>query len=175
MPTDVSLASQRVCLLLSLASLLEALREDAAVKELAGLKPGNMLPGGARVPGTSYELPTDVAALLMARLTMSRGEAPLAVLQALARADAEARHALLTGIAPPPVSSLYMHCPQGPQGGMDFNAALRRLMKAAEALFTPTQALRLDELLASWEDEPATLDEMPVQRFVAQFIRNAPP
>jgi hypothetical protein len=172
---EASIENQRTCLVLALASLLEALRETEAVTELAGLKPSGMLPGGARVPGTSYELPTDVAAQLMARLTMRRGEAPVVLLQALARADAQARHAVLTGAVPPLVRSLYPDCPPVASTGTDFDSALHRLMNAADALFTPTQALRLDELLAGWEEAPDTLDEMPVQRFVSQFIRNAPP
>jgi hypothetical protein len=176
MPTPEStLAHARICLVVALAALLEALRESAAVKELAGLKPGAMLPGGARVPGTSYELPADLAAQLMARLTVSRGEVPLGLLQALARADAQARQAVLTGAAPPLVDSLYPHLDAASAGGSSFEAALQRLMNAADALFTPTQALRLDELLAGWEEAPATLDALPVQRLVAQFVRNAPP
>ena len=176
MPTpESSLSNARSCVVVSLAALLEALRETAAIKELSGLKPSGMLPGGARVPGTSYELPTDVAAQLMARLTVGRGEAPLALLQALARADAEARQAVLTGAAPPLIGSLYVHCAGSPAGAVPFETALQRLMSAADALFTPTQAQRLDDLLADWEEAPALLDALPVQRFVAQFVRNAPP
>ena len=33
---------------------------------------------------------------------------------------------------------------------------------------------RIDELLFSWGQTPELIDETPIQRFVAQFVRNAP-
>jgi hypothetical protein len=52
---------------------------------------------------------------------------------------------------------------------------LLRLLEAVEAMFTPQQARRLDHLMYAWGQAPLELDEMPVQQFVAQFVRNAAP
>ncbi len=53
--------------------LLEALYEPAAVPVLATLKPADMRPGGARVPGTSYELEAPQATRVMRELLALRG------------------------------------------------------------------------------------------------------
>jgi hypothetical protein len=34
---------------------------------------------------------------------------------------------------------------------------------------------RIDALLYDWGQLPQQMDAMPVQKFIAQFVRNAPP
>ena len=100
-------AAQRQRLLTALAALLEALYDHSAVQVLSTLKPADMRSGGARIPGTSYELPPQTAARAMQQLAAMRGaEAASSLFVALADADVAARHAALTGAAPPVVAKL---------------------------------------------------------------------
>jgi hypothetical protein len=167
----------RIAVLNTIASLLEALKQPEATRELAQLPPQGMLPGGARVVGTSYELPVEVATKLMAGLAALAGNAPQALLTALARGDADARLAVLKGQPPPTVSMLYAHCAgiEAPSQFADYRSALARIADVVETMFSPGQVRRLFELVDEWFEQPAALDAVPLQRFVAQFIRNAPP
>lgn len=168
----------RAGLLHTVAALLEALQRDEAVRELRQLSPRDMLPGSARVVGTSYELPVPAAARLMTGLAAIIGPAPPpALLEALAAGDAEARTAVLKGVAPPPVASLYPSVAGMalPALATDRLGALQRLADVAETSFPPARVRKLFELIDDWYETPQQLDEMPLQRFVAQFVRNAPP
>ena len=88
-----------------------------------------------------------------------------------------ARQAALSGAAPPLVSGLYPLCKPAlaAAGSESLRAALLRLYQVCEQLFTLTHMRRLDELLYAWGQAPEQIDTMPVQRFIAQFVRNAPP
>jgi hypothetical protein len=172
-----ALAQSRQRLVVIVAVMLEAIYQPSAIKVLAGLRPRDMRAGGARVPGTSYELPAETAAKTMRELLALRGVQADALVLALAEADIVAREAALFAKPLPTVSGLYPHC-----AGLDnlansqtYRAALGRLMDAVESVFTPSQLHRLEDLLMSWAEAPQKLDEMPVQQFVAQFVRNAPP
>lgn len=170
--------SARAALLHTVAALLEALQREEAVRELRLLSPRDMLPGGARVVGTSYELPVPAAARLMSGLAALAGPAaPAALIEALATGDAEARQAVLRGTPPPPVASLYAHTAGMvlPPLAADVAGALRRLADVVESSFPPARVRRLFELIDEWFETPRSLDEMPLQRFIAQFVRNAPP
>jgi hypothetical protein len=170
---DPAIARQRLLVLMS--TLLESLHEPAAVTVLATLKPGYMQSGGARIPGTSYELSVERAAEAMEKLLLLRGPVPSGFSAAFAQADMDARYAALAGKDPPRISSLYPWCTNVADAGGPFPLVLVRLLDAVEAIFTPQQARRLDNLLYSWGQAPLELDEMPVQQFVAQFVRNAAP
>jgi hypothetical protein len=173
-PEQTALARQR--LLVTVATMLEALYEPTAVQVLATLRPAHMRPGGARVPGTSYELPADTAARAMQQLVALAGGRADALLAALAEADIEARMASLSGRAPPELGSLYAHCADIAAAGSEtLESAMRRLYLAAERIFTLTHMRRIDEQFHKWSEDPASIDRMPVQMFVARFIRNAPP
>jgi hypothetical protein len=169
-----ALARQR--LLAVSAVLLEALYEPGAVQVLATLRPADMRPGGARVPGTSYELESPTAARAISGLLALRGVRADALAQALAEADLVARYAMLAGQPPPMLSTLYPHCtPDITVPAADsFEAALQALQAAAEKIFTPGQARRIATLADQWRQQPASVDTMPVQLFVAGFVRNAP-
>src|SRR5262245_32315098 len=149
-PIQTDNAAQRQRLLMALAALLEALYDRSAVEVLSTLKPADMRSGGARIPGTSYELPPQTAARAMQALAAMRGGQPAAALfGALADADVAARHAALTGVAPPVVASLYPLCTAEMDcaGSGSIGAALLRLFQAGEQPFTLTRMRRLDELL----------------------------
>jgi hypothetical protein len=173
-PEQTALARQR--LLVTVAMMLEALYEPTAVQVLATLRPAHMRPGGARVPGTSYELPVEMAARAMQQLLALAGGRADALLAALAAADIEARMASLAGRAPPELGSLYVHCADiTAAGSQTLESAMRRLYLAAERIFTLTHMRRIDEQFHKWSSDSAGIDRMPVQQFVARFIRNAPP
>lgn len=169
-------APMRQRLLAVSAALLDALYDARAVPVLATLRPADMRPGGARVPGTSYELEVDNAARAMRELLALRDVQADALLQALAQADQVARYAVLAGQAPPTVGTLYQHCTRdlAPPGSESLEAAMSALQAAAARLFTPGQARRIAALCARIGAEPQELDAMPVQQYVAGFVRNAP-
>ena len=59
----------RACLMDSLACAFQALRFPACVQRLGPVVPGATLPGGARVPGTAFELDPVQAAFNIAVVT----------------------------------------------------------------------------------------------------------
>jgi hypothetical protein len=171
---QIVLARQR--LLVTVAMMLETLYDEKAVQVLATLRPAHMRPGGARVPGTSYELPADMATRAMQQLVALAGGRADALLAALATADIEARMASLSGSTPPVLGSLYAHCADVVATGSEtLESAMQRLYLAAEKIFTLTHMQRIDEQFHKWTADPDGIDRMPVQMFVARFIRNAPP
>jgi 2-methylcitrate dehydratase len=169
-------AATRQRLLAVSAALLEALYDAGAVAVLATLRPADMLPGGARVPGTSYELEPATAARAMRALLALRGVQADALIAALAQADQLARYALLAGQPPPTLASLYQHCTRDIQaaGSDSLEEGLKALVAAAERIFTPPQARRIAMLCQAVRSEPQNLDAMPVQQFVAGLVRNSP-
>lgn len=175
MPEADRNALPRQHLLLVTALLLEAMAEPGAVAVLATLKPADMRPGGARVPGTSYELEPAQAVRVMRELLAVRGGRADALFIALAAADAAARRALLAGTEPPRLASLYPHCVlEGVAASESFEAALKRLYQAADRIFTLTQMRRIDAQCFEWKERPQLLDAVPVQQFVARWVRNTP-
>jgi len=162
-------------LLVVTGMLLEALYEPAAVPVLATLKPADMRPGGARVPGTSYELEAPTAARVMRELLAQRNGRADALLAALAEADITARRAMLAGKEPPLLADMYRYCTAdiAAAGAEALEPALQRLYVAADRLFTLTQMRRIDALCFEWREHPQVLDAMPVQQYVARWVRNA--
>jgi hypothetical protein len=156
--------------------LLEALHEPGAEAVLATLKPADMRPGGARVPGTSYELEAPLAAQVMQSLLARRGGHADALLAALAEADIAGRFAVLKGTEPPRLASLYPFCTAdtAAAGAETLETAIKRLYVAANRIFTLTQMRRIDAQCFEWKEHPQTLDAMPVQQFVARWVRNTP-
>lgn len=169
-------APLRPRLLALTAALLDALYDAGAVQVLATLRPADMRPGGARVPGTSYELQADNAARAIRELLALRGVQADDFAQALAQADQVARYAVLAGQAPPTVGSLYQHCTRDltAPGADDLETALNALNEAGSKLFTPSHARRISALCEKLRVQPEALDMMPVQQFVAGFVRNSP-
>lgn len=177
MSNDVEFhAAPRQRLLAVIAALLDGLFDARAVEVLSTLRPADMRPGGARVPGTSYELDAPQAARAMQGLLALRQVRADALAEALAQADQLARYAMLAGQPPPALSTLYAHCTRdiGAPGSDSLDGALQALQDAAARLFPPTQARRIATLSEQWRQLPTRLDATPVQQFVAAFVRNAP-
>lgn len=169
-------AAARQRLLVVTGMLLEAMQERAVEAVLATLKPADMRPGGARVPGTSYELEVPEATRVMRELLALRQGSADTLLAALAEADAAARLAVLTGKDPPRLAALYPYCTAktAAEGSESLETALKRLYVAAGRIFTITQMRRIDELCFQWRAQPELFDAMPVQQFVARWVRNTP-
>lgn len=170
-------AAARQRLLVVIAALLEGLYDAAAVKVLQTLKPADMRSGGARIVGTSYELPARTAARAMQQLLAIRNvNAAGPLLEALADADVVARLAMITGQQPPVMGSLYPLCTAelSLAGSDSLRGSLLRLYVVCEKVFTLTHMRRIDALLYDWGQSPQLVDAMPVQKFIAQFVRNAP-
>lgn len=132
------LGAARHCLIDALACGFESLRDAECAALVGPLVPGALMPGGARIPGTSLELDPAQAAfclsVLLARSPHSEdwlelpsvcGAAALAAV--LATADYLARKATMEGKSPPTV---------------------RNLLAAA------VKALEIQAVLASASDEP---------------------
>jgi 2-methylcitrate dehydratase len=107
----------RYCLMDTLACGLQALQYPACRKLLGPVVPGAVMPGGARVPGTSYELDPVQAAFnigAMVRwldfndtwLAAEWGHPSDNLGAILAVADYQARNALMQGLDPPTVREL---------------------------------------------------------------------
>jgi hypothetical protein len=170
------IAIARSAVLDAVATVILSLRERESAQVLARIPPTAMLPGGARVVGTSYELEPAMAAAVMTSIVGDAGAQFGRLLRALAKGDADARLAVLKGTPPPTVSALYPHCagiPLPPGGRPE--QAFGRLATSIEGMWGPRQVQKLLEQIDRWLANPVELDDMPLQRFVAQFVRNAPP
>lgn len=169
-------AGPRQRLLVVTAQLLESIYDPGAVPVLATLKPADMRSGGARVPGTAYELEAATATRAMRELLALAGGRADALLDQLAQADVAARLAALTGRDPPTLAVLYPFCTPdvAAEGSDSLPTALRRLYLAAERIFTLTQMRRIDALCHEWSQRPQSIDATPVQQYVARWVRNTP-
>jgi 2-methylcitrate dehydratase len=109
-----AIRTARHCLIEALGGGFEALREPACAALIGPLVPGSMMPGGARVPGTSLELDPAQAAfcagLMLCRsasrsqwLTLRGGGAAEAFGALLVVADYRGRKAIMEGKSPPKV------------------------------------------------------------------------
>lgn len=122
---------------------------------------GATVPGGARVPGTCFELTQDEAAADIATLLCwpQEPDAPARTLaQLLAQADAESRAAVLRGERPLTVGELMMQLQAAalPQTSWMGASAAAPEASAVAVLF----------------DDEAQLVQLPVQRFVAALVRH---
>jgi 2-methylcitrate dehydratase len=115
--SGAAISTARHCLIDALGGGFEALREPECAALIGPLVPGSLMPGGARVPGTSLELdPAQAAfctALMLSRsvsrghwLTSCNGRAAEALGALLAVADYRARKAIMEGRSPPKVRDL---------------------------------------------------------------------
>lgn len=115
--SDSALQTARHCLIDALCRGLEALHDPSCASLIGPLVPGAVMPGGARVPGTSLELdPAQAAFCIGLMLTLPVGGSPwLSSLNGcasdpfgaiLAAADYQARKATMEGTAPLKVRDL---------------------------------------------------------------------
>jgi hypothetical protein len=109
---DAAMRTARHCLIDALGGGLEALREPECAALIGPLVPGCLMPGGARVPGTSLELDPAQAAfcttLMLCRPAShgSRLRSGGAFGALLAVADYQGRKAIMEGNSPPKVRDL---------------------------------------------------------------------
>jgi hypothetical protein len=162
-------AAARQALMASLAGLFTALQDPGFARQLGPAVQGGSLPGGARVPGTSFELePAAVAQRLAALLGDAAG--------ILAHADFSARRAVLEGRTPPSMREVFEALQSAP-GTVDRHEGelavppselAARYHASVAALYPPKQQARVQGLFA----DPEALDAMPVQVFMAALVRN---
>lgn len=110
--SESAIGAARRCLLDALCRAFETLRDPECASLVGPLVPGALMPGGARVPGTSLELDPAQAAfcngLLLCRSVSgehgqdsSTGSAAHSIAAILAVADYQARKAAMEGKSPP--------------------------------------------------------------------------
>jgi 2-methylcitrate dehydratase len=115
--SDAAIATARCCLIDALAHGFEALHDPQRAALIGPLVPGALMPGGARVPGTSLELDPAQAAfctgLMLCRVAsashaeaLHNGRAVDPVGAILAVADYLGRKATMEGKPPPQVRAL---------------------------------------------------------------------
>lgn len=112
--SDSAIDTARQCLIDALARGFEALRDPECAALIGPLVPGAVMPGGARVPGTSLELDPAQAAFCLGVmfcrsasrehwLALRCGHAADSLGAILATADYRARKATMQGTPPPKV------------------------------------------------------------------------
>lgn len=115
--SDAAIAAARCCFIDALAHGFDALRDPQRVALIGPLVPGALMPGGARVPGTSLELdPAQAAfctALMLSRVAsashaeaLHNGRAVDPIGAILAVADYRGRKAAMEGKPPPQVRAV---------------------------------------------------------------------
>lgn len=144
----------------ALIRMLQAARQPACRAQLGPRAPGVTLPGGARVPGTCFELTpaeaaADIATLLCWPHPVDDDARQLAL--ALAQADARARHDVLRGAVPVTVGELLAQLPEP-------SPARAAWLQPPPA---DADAQAVDGLFADF----ARLSALPVQRLVAALVR----
>ena len=104
--SDSVIETARHCLIDALGGAFEALRDPERAALIGPLVPGALMPGGARVPGTSLELDPARAAFCTALLLcrpLRGGRAAESFAAILAVADYQGRKAIMEGKSPPKV------------------------------------------------------------------------
>jgi 2-methylcitrate dehydratase PrpD len=115
--SGAAIQAARLCLIDALGGGFEALREPECAALIGPLVPGSLMPGGARVPGTSLELDPAQAAFCTGlmlcrpasrgnRMTLHGARAAGALGALLAAADYRGRKAIMEGKSPPKVRDL---------------------------------------------------------------------
>lgn len=164
---DSAIETARHCLIDALGRGLEALRDPDCASLVGPLVPGAMMPGGARVPGTSLELdPPQAAFCLGAMFCRTEGSGPAPALPSpqavgplaalLPTADYRARKASMEGTSPPKMRDVLAaivkaveiqgvlalragHDPAGGTAGASLTRLAVTAMTAAELGGTQTQ------------------------------------
>ena len=163
-PTSGSLA----VLAAALAALLAAVN-PAASAALPERVRGHSEPGGARIPGTSFELTPAAAAAAMAALLQGYGDAAFVqrFAETLAHKDAASRVAPGYGQDGPLMAEVLAVCMPPSVAAPDDVAPLVALASALQFQFRPEEAQRV---LACFENSDA-FAAMPVRDFIALLVR----
>lgn len=167
--SDAAIATARHSLIDALGRGFEALRDPECAALIGPLVPGALMPGGARVPGTSLELDPVQAAfcngLMLCRpasgdhwQALSSGRAADSLGAILAVADYQARKASMEGKSPPKMRdvlaaiarALQMQCMLAFEGGYrPTGTATLRLARAATAAVVTAQLGGTQEQIAT--------------------------
>ena len=164
----------RIVLLNAMLSLLKALQKPELRQQLLSAAHGATRAGGARVPGTSFEFDPPQAADGMRLLlqTLDEGHPAQTLPAILAESDARARQAMLAGSAPPTMRELFAEWINAcGSASLAAHTALADRAGFAQVV-TQIYPLKQQPLLLGLFDDPAALDAMPVQAFMAAFVRN---
>ena len=145
----------------AIGRLLCAATDPQCRRSLGPRATGATTPGGARVPGTCFELTPAEATADIARLLCwpaAPDASAVALAQQLAQADAQARAAVLAGDTPMTMGELMrqIHAVGLSQGSWMQRPAVAAEPAAVAVLF----------------DDAQQLAQMPVQRFVAALVRH---
>lgn len=168
----------------ALGALLKAVSGPVG-NELPSTLRGHSQPGGARIPGTSFEATPSSAAEAMAALLQGHGDAAFVqrFAETLAQQDAASRAAPGHGHDGPQMAEVLAVCapwsiqlaPNGsgvaagpePASALGDVAPLAALASALQFQFRPEEARRV---LACFEN-PDTLAARPVRDFIALLVR----
>ncbi|MEY4377144.1 MAG: hypothetical protein RJB26_1694 [Pseudomonadota bacterium] len=137
--------------------------------ELPSSLRGYSQPGGARIPGTSFEATPASAAQAIAVLLQSYGDTAFVhrFAEALAQHDAASRAAPGYGHDGPLMAEVLAVCVPPSVSAPDDVVPLAALASALQFQFRPEEARRV---LACFEN-PAALAAMPVRDFIALLVR----
>ncbi len=147
-----AIEAARESLIDALAGGFESLRDPACAALMGPLVPGALMPGGARVPGTSLELDPPQAAFCLSvmlcrsgsahgELDLPQGCAAASLAALLAAADYRARKAIMEGNAPPTL--------RGVLAAVVKALAIQRALAPAGPPLAGTAALGLARLAAT--------------------------
>ena len=170
--------SELVALVSALAAMLAAVNSGAGVALPERVR-GHSQPGGARIPGTSFELAPTAAAGAMVALLQDYRDATFAqrFAETLAQVDAASRVAPSHGQTGPLMEEVLVVCgvaaapsPSQADGAMPAHtlaSAVGELGSALRHQFKPDEAQRV---LTCFE-QPGVLAGMPVRDFRALLVR----
>ena len=170
--------NELVALASALAAMLAAVNSGAGVALPERVR-GHSQPGGARIPGTSFELAPTAAAGAMVALLQDYRDATFAqrFAETLAQVDAASRVAPSHGQTGPLMEEVLVVCGTGfamsayemqtSAPALPMDAALAALAASLAAQFRPDEAQRV---LACFE-QPSALAAIPVRDFMALLVR----
>ena len=171
-------SSSLAVLAAALAALLAAVNSTVGTTLPERMR-GRSQPGGARIPGTSFELAPSIAAQAMTELLQGYGDATFAqrFAERLAQKDAASRVATGFGETGPLMAEVLAVCGTGFAMSADatrsavlvlpHDVALTALTTSLATQFRPEEAKRV---LACFEN-PQALSAMPVRDFIALLVR----
>ena len=165
---EQSVAERSAVLAATLAALLAAVNTEAGAVLPARLR-GHSQPGGARIPGTSFEATPASAAEAMAALWQGHGDTAFVqrFAETLAQQDAASRAAPGHGHDGPLMAEVLAVCVPPSVSVPDDVAPLAALASALQLQFRPEEAQRV---LACFEN-PQALAAIPVRDFIALLVR----
>ena len=162
----------------ALAALLAAVN-SAAGAMLPEQVRGQSEPGGARIPGTSFELVPGSAAAAMVTLLNGCGDVPFVqrLAETLAQADAASRAAPGHGQTGPLMEEVLAGCgvaaapsPSQADGAVPAHTLASAVDALASAMRPQFRTDEAQRVLACFE-QPGALAAMPVRDFMALLVR----